>query len=179
MQADDTARTFPVEIAVPNPGYVEVDGEMIPRRVAEGRGELDHQSSANGPSEAGAATEATLLAGGMFARATLQAGPSAMTTAVPKDAVTMRDGVEFVCMVAPGQQEGSLVAIPMPVTTGVDVDEWIAVTSGNLAPGMQVVTNGNENILLPSPIEIVKPPGQIAEAAPTPPAPAPSSKIGS
>jgi multidrug efflux pump subunit AcrA (membrane-fusion protein) len=182
MQADATARTFPVEIAVPNPGYVDIDGQMIPRRVLEQSAGDESQPGAasNSPGHANPADlQATLLAGGMFARAILQAGPAALTPALPKDAVTMRDGVEFVCMVAPGREEGSLMAIPMPVTTGVDVGNWVAITSGNLAPGMQVVTTGNESILFPSPIEIVKPPGQVAEASPSPADSPPGPETGS
>ena len=188
MQADPTARTFPVEIAVPNPGHVQVDGRMIPQRVARSRaagaepadgGSIGRTNSADAPPADPTEPRATLLAGGMFARATLQAGPSAMTPAVPKDAVVMRSGVEFVCMVAPGHEEGSLMAIPVPVTTGVDVGDWIAVTSGNLAPGMQVVVKGNEIILFPSPIQIVKPSEATAGVATRPPAPPSHSKTGS
>ncbi len=162
LQADAAARTFPVEIAVPNPGYVEVDGRLIPRRVAD-------------PD----AARVVMLAGGMFARATLQAGPATPTPAIPKDAVVMRNGVEFVCMVVPGQEEGSLMAMPVPVTTGVDVGDWIAVTSGNLAPGMRVVTQGNESILFPSPVLIVQPLGAIADADPAAPSAATSPNIQS
>ncbi len=190
LQADATARTFPVEIAVPNPGLVEVDGQMIPQRVAHpqaaggqpaGSGHSGQAAGDQAPAADPAGLRATLLAGGMFARATLQAGPSAMTPTVPKDAVVMRGGVEFVCMVSPGREQGSLMAIPVPVTTGVDVGDWIAVTSGNLAPGMQVVVKGNELILFPSPIQIVQPLGAVADADPAEPAAAPgsNSKSGS
>ena len=91
----------------------------------------------------------------------------------------MRNGVEFICMVVPGQEEGSLMAMPVPVTTGVDVGDWIAVTSGNLAPGMRVVTQGNESILFPSPVLIVQPLGAIADAEPAAPSAATSSNIQS
>ena len=200
VQGDLAARTFPVEIAVPNPGYVDVGGERIPHPIARAASGQAGSAGANsgtgtrstsevdphrGPGESGTDPAAALLAGGMFARVTIQAGPPAKTPAVPKDAVVTRDGVEYVCMITPGQEEGSLMAIPMPVTTGVDINDWIAVTSGNLAPGMQVVTRGNENILFPSPVVIVEKLGSPAErpaerpagrpaghpAAPTPPPP--------
>lgn len=163
LQGDPAARTFPVEIAVPNPGYVEVDGELLPRSLANRAPTA--QEPAQGPPSAGAHQTtggpmtdqvAALLAGGMFARVTLRSGSPERTPAVPKDAVVTRNGVEYVCMVTPGKQEDSPMAVPVPVTTGLDINDWIAVTSGNLPPGMQVVTRGNENILFPSPVVIVE-----------------------
>jgi len=144
-QADPTARTFPVEVEVPNPGYAEWAAA--------------HTGPA--PQDGGAAREAAggptvTLAGGMFARVIMVCGPAAETPAVPKDAIVTREGVSYVCMVTPGREEGSLMAVPLPVTTGVDIGVWIAVTSGNLAPNTRVVTRGNENILFPSPIVIVE-----------------------
>ncbi len=146
LQADDTARTFPVEIAVPNPGYVEVDGQPVPRWIAQPQAAPSPGSTPPGnspgaePESPAATTQSDLLAGGMFARVTIKAGPTTPSPSVPKDAVVTRDGMDFVAMVVPGQEEGSLMAIPSPVTTGVDIGDWIAITSGNLAPGMQVVT---------------------------------------
>lgn len=171
VQGDLAARTFPVEIAVPNPGYVEVEGERIPRSVARaasgeagpagpksgaGTSNAAGADSHRGPGESGTDPGTALLAGGMFARVTVRCGPPDKAPAVPKDAVVMRNGVEYVCMITPGQEEGSLMAIPVPVTTGLDIEDWIAVTSGNLTPGMRVVTKGNENILFPSPVVIVE-----------------------
>jgi len=192
-QADPTARTFPVEIAVPNPGYDASGNATIPRVVARaetGAGDAtakppaanDGPGAPPGPNPAAdAALRRVLLAGGMFARVTLEAGPANPVPAVPKDAVVTRNGVDYIAMVAPGQQEGSLMAIPLPVTTGLDVGDWIAVTSGNLAPGMQIVTKGNESILFPSPIQIVAPlpaPTETALSSSTAPAVSPS-KAGS
>ena len=160
LQADETARTFPVEIEVPNPGAGRVNTKP--------------------PSPDTTSQQPDVLAGGMFARVTLRTGPVAKAPAAPKDAVVTRAGVDYVAMVAPGQQAGALMAIPMPVTTGVDIGDWIAITSGNLAPGMQVVTKGNENIMFPTPIMIAEPddPTAGAAAAATPDAP-PASQVGS
>ena len=47
------------------------------------------------------------------------------------------------------------MAMPMAVTTGVDIEDWIAITSGNVSEGDRVVTWGNENIMFPSPIRIL------------------------
>ncbi len=95
------------------------------------------------------------LASGMFARATIVSGPSAEVVAVPKDAIVERDGIRYVGLVMPGR-EGTM-GLLAPVTTGADVGEWIAVTSGNVQPGMQVVIRGNERGLFPfpSPVRIV------------------------
>ena len=188
LQADPTARTFPVEVQVPNPGYLawagpaKHDAERAPDAAGRPPG---HPQSAN-PAEAEAASSgggnddgpAVLLAGGMFARVTLICGPPAQMPAVPKDAIVTRNGVEYASMVTPGREEGSLMAVPVPVTTGVDIGDWIAVTSGNLGPGMRVVTRGNESILFPSPIVIVEHGGEAANVSAAPAAGPKTSKAG-
>ncbi|MFQ5589600.1 MAG: efflux RND transporter periplasmic adaptor subunit [Phycisphaerae bacterium] len=116
-QADEQARTFPVEIEVEN--------------------------------------AAGVLAGGMFARATVPAGSSARVPAVPKDAIVERGGVPSVAMIMPGRH-GGMVGVLVSVTLGADVGNWIAVTSDNVPPGTKVITRGNENILpFPTPVLIV------------------------
>ena len=96
-----------------------------------------------------------LLAGGMFARVTLRAGPVQKVVGVPKDAVVERDGVFYVATVVPGRQ-GGLNGLAQPVTLGAETDEWIAITSGNLEPGRTVIIRGNERMApFPMPIEIV------------------------
>ncbi|UCE60165.1 MAG: efflux RND transporter periplasmic adaptor subunit [Phycisphaerales bacterium] len=131
-QADDSARTFPIEIEVDNSGQ--------------------------------------LLAGGMFARATVSAGPSSNVIAVPKDAIVERDGVANVAMVVPGEH-GGMVGFLVGVTVGADVGDWIAVTSGTIQPGFQVVTRGNENIPpFPTPVVVVDEQGTpVAVPASAPP----------
>ena len=193
LQADLTARTFPVEVEVPNPDHQawgeatrpgagrsgdKADpsgGERPTRRSAPSPGAAPGEASHEG--DGGESEYPVLLAGGMSARVTLICGPPAQMPAVPKDAIVTRDGVEYVSMVTPGREAGSLLAIPMPVTTGVDIGDWIAVTSGNLGPGMRVVTLGNESIMFPSPIVIVEygEGGTDLSAA----SPAPASKAGS
>jgi multidrug efflux pump subunit AcrA (membrane-fusion protein) len=96
-----------------------------------------------------------LLAAGMFARTTVPAGPKVGVVAVPKDAIVEREGIRYVAIVVPGQQ-GGMAGILTGVTTGADVKDWIAITSGNIQPGMRVITRGNENMLpFPTPIQIV------------------------
>jgi hypothetical protein len=66
--------------------------------------------------------------------------------------VDVRGGVSYVCLVTTGEKGAT--ATPTRVTTGADIDEWIAITSGNLAPDTMVVTRGNERVLFPGPVEI-------------------------
>ncbi len=123
-----------------------------------------------------------LLAGGMFARATIVSGPQSQTVAVPKDAIVVRDGITYVGLIIPGH-EGSQMGVLTAVMAGSDVGDWIAITSDNLAPGMQVITRGNERLFpFPSPVVIVDEtgtpvadesgrgrPGTQAEETPQPP----------
>jgi RND family efflux transporter MFP subunit len=95
-----------------------------------------------------------VLKSGMFARATVAAGPEAPAVVVPLDAVVQRHGLDYVAVVTPGPH-GGLMASPMPVRLGAQVADWVAITSGELAPGMQVVIRGNENIQFPTPVEPV------------------------
>lgn len=116
-QADETARTFPVEI------------------------ELDNNER--------------LLAGGMFARATVTSGPRQSVVAVPKDALVQRDGVDYVAVVIP-QEGGGTAGVLTPVTVGAEVDRWIAIRAGNVQPGSRVIIRGNEDLLpFPKPVVVV------------------------
>jgi len=130
-QVNPQARTFPVEIEIPN-------GEGV-------------------------------LAAGMFARATVSAGPPAKFVCVPKDAVLMRDGVNYVTLVAPGG-EGALMGVPVAVTTGASVEDWIALTSDNVPDGSHVVIRGNERVFMPMPVVAVDSTGTPVDLKLTPPA---------
>lgn len=95
------------------------------------------------------------LAAGMFARVTVPAGPKERVVAVPKDAIVEREGITYVATALPNPQ-GVMVGMLRGVTTGADVEDWIAVTSGNVQPGALVITRGSENMLpFPAPIQIV------------------------
>ncbi|MHC4698219.1 MAG: efflux RND transporter periplasmic adaptor subunit [Planctomycetota bacterium] len=130
-QADERARTFPVEI------------------------EIDNRER--------------LLASGMFARATVPAGPKGRVTAVPKDAIVERDGIPSVATVMPGEH-GGIVGMLLSVSVGADVGDWIAITSGNVPAGTKVITRGNENILpFPTPVVVVDEQGTpVATGGPKP-----------
>ncbi|MBU0717487.1 MAG: efflux RND transporter periplasmic adaptor subunit, partial [Planctomycetes bacterium] len=97
----------------------------------------------------------SLLAGGMFARAVVAGGPKGPAVAVPKDAIVEQGGVAHVAMIVPGQQ-GGVAGVLSGVTVGADVGDWITIISGNVLPGMQVITRGNEHIQpFPTPVQIV------------------------
>lgn len=96
-----------------------------------------------------------MLAGGMFARVTIVSGPTGKVVAVPKDAVVGREGVRYVGVVVPDGQ-GGVSGLLTAVTTGADIGDWIAITSGNIRPGGQVIIRGNEGLFpFPSPVRIV------------------------
>jgi multidrug efflux pump subunit AcrA (membrane-fusion protein) len=136
-QADLAARTFPVEIALPN-----ADG---------------------------------VLKAGMFARATVPAGSSLETVAVPKDAVIDSHGSMQVALVVPGEK--GPMAVPTSVTLGGDDGAWVAVTSGNIPADAEVVTHGNERIFFPQPVVVVASPAEV-NANPPEKAPADGGAAG-
>jgi RND family efflux transporter MFP subunit len=95
-----------------------------------------------------------MLAAGMFARATVPAGPSKAALAVPKDTVVTSDGTDHVGLVTQGPQGPT--AMLVPVSVGASVGDWIAVLSGQISDGDLVVVRGNENLLpFPMPVVIV------------------------
>ncbi len=95
---------------------------------------------------------AGILGSGMFARAVVPAGPKQPIIAVPDDAIIQRGGIDYVAIVHPGPN--GMMGILMGVTVGVEVNDWIAITSGNVKPGMKVVTRGTESIM-PFPTDII------------------------
>lgn len=114
-QAQEQARTFPVDIEIAN---------------------ADHK-----------------LRSGLFARCTVKTGPAGQAIAVPKDAVVQRKGTNKIWMVQETGHGGPM-AIPIAVTLGSEVGEWVAVTSGNVSAGMKIVVRGNEQ-LMPFPATVV------------------------
>lgn len=122
-QADERARTFPVDIEIANP---------------------DHK-----------------LRSGLFARVTIKSGPAKQALAVPRDAVVQIRGVDTVWMV---QQKGADGAMSMPinVTLGAEIGDWVAVTSENIEPGTKIVVRGNERLMpFPMPVEVVDEPALV------------------
>lgn len=77
---------------------------------------------------------------GMVARVTLTVGKPYQGIVVPKDALVLRGGKEFVFLV----HEGTVGQVP--VTSKVHLDDWVEVT-GEIEAGMAVVVQGNERLL--------------------------------
>ena len=88
---------------------------------------------------------------GMFATATISVGHEEQGLFVPKDAIVL-GGKEIVVWTVDREKN---IAMPMPVSLGVAVDDLVQV-KGPLQPGMSVVTRGNERIFMPgSPVQIL------------------------
>lgn len=94
-----------------------------------------------------------VLAGGMFAKATVRSGAASQAVTVPKDAVVERSGSAYVTVITPGPQGN--MGVPTQVSLGADVGKRVAVTSGNIMPGSEVVVRGNEGIMIPTPVLVV------------------------
>jgi RND family efflux transporter MFP subunit len=117
-RATTAARTFPIEIDLPNE---------------------DH----------------ALLAG-MFAWAYVPAGPTGRRLMVHKDAIVSRGLSKQVFVIRPGQGDGKM-AIPMPVTTGLEVAGEIEIQAPGLQAGDVLVTRANERLFGPTPVVLVSP----------------------
>ncbi len=116
-----------------------------------------------------------VLAAGMFARATVPAGPGKAALAVPKDSVVTSDGTDHIGLMVPGPQGPT--AMLVPVSVGASVGDWIAITSGGISEGDSVVVRGNENLMpFPKPVVIVDEQGTPVASAPpnAPPSKAPA-----
>ena len=100
-QADRAARTFPINIELPNPGLA--------------------------------------IKSGMVSRVTLQIGGPYEALVIPKDALVLRGGLEFVYLV----NEGHVSQVP--VTPVLHLDDVVQVT-GEIEAGMTVVVQGNERL---------------------------------
>lgn len=112
-RAAAAARTFPVEIELPNPEH-----RLLP---------------------------------GMFVRAAVPAGPSGSRTMVSKDAIVARGTSKSVYVIRPGPGGGSM-AVPLPVTTGLELAGEIEVQAPGLQAGDLVVSRANERLFGPTPV---------------------------
>jgi RND family efflux transporter MFP subunit len=132
-QADTASRTFPVKVRVAN--TVEADGQM-------------------------------LIRAGMQARVTLEIGRATQAVVVPKDAVVLGGATPVVYVVDPlptGAAAGAAAAAPgmappgtvrpVSVELGLEDNNWIVVV-GDVRPGQQVVTEGNERLRPGMPVRV-------------------------
>ena len=86
---------------------------------------------------------------GMFSRITLSVGQPYQAMVVPKDAVVLRGGAEFVIVV----NEGTVVQVS--VQSGQHVNHSVEVT-GDLSEGMDVVVQGNERLFTGQQVTILE-----------------------
>lgn len=112
-RAAPAARTFPIEIDLPN---------------------QDH----------------TLLPG-MFVWTYVPAGPRGKRLMVHKDAIVSRGPAKQVFVIRPGAGDGKM-AIPTPVTTGLEVAGEIEIQAAGIQAGDLVVTRANERLFAPTPV---------------------------
>ncbi|MHC4471544.1 MAG: efflux RND transporter periplasmic adaptor subunit, partial [Planctomycetota bacterium] len=101
----------------------------------------------------------TDLKSGMFARVELGVGEERKALTVSKDAIVR--GPQGTVIFTFGKAEGQdlPVAKPIPVATGLSVGSRVVVTGPGLAPGMPVVTTGNEKLIPGQPVIPSGPPG--------------------
>ena len=90
-----------------------------------------------------------IIKSGMVSRVTLQVGAPYEAIVIPKDALVLRGGREFIFLV----NEGKVAQVP--VKPELHLDEVVQV-SGNLQPGMTVVVEGNERLRPGQPVRILE-----------------------
>lgn len=112
-QANPAARTFPVEIDLPNP-----QRRLLP---------------------------------GMFVRAQVPRGPSGPRLLAPRDAIVLQ-GLNKQVWVVRSVGDGPPMAMPVPVTTGLQAGTLVEVIGEGLQAGDQVVVRANERLFMPGPV---------------------------
>lgn len=95
---------------------------------------------------------ALAIKSGMVSRVTFQVGRPHQGIVVPKDALVLRGGQEFVFRV----NEGTVDQIP--VTAVLHVDDLVEI-KGEIQEGMTVVVEGNERLFPGQPVRILEAPG--------------------
>ncbi len=112
-----------------------------------------HEQARTFPVDIAIANPEHELRSGLFARCTVKTGPAGQAIAVPRDAVVHKEGTNRIWKVQAAGPE-DMMAFPMTVTLGAEIGEWVAITSGNVSPGMKVAVRGNEQ-LMPFPAKVV------------------------
>lgn len=88
---------------------------------------------------------------GMSASAYVASGAKEPWLVVPKDAVLFRDAGPVVWALRPGVEGGS-IAVPTPVDLAFPLGDRWAIGPGALAPGDEVVVEGNERLMPMAPV---------------------------
>lgn len=99
----------------------------------------------------GFANPARRLLPGMSASAYVASGAKEPWLVVPKDAVLLRDTGPVVWALRPGAEGGS-IAVPTPVDLAFPLGDRWAIRPGALAPGDEVVVEGNERLMPMAPV---------------------------
>lgn len=100
---------------------------------------------------------------GMFVRAYVPSGPLSKRLMTTKDAIVARGTSKQVFVIRPGQGDGSSIAMPVSVKTGLELQGLIEIQGQGLSAGDRVVSRANERLYGPQPVI----PQQIAEAPTT------------
>ena len=96
---------------------------------------------------------ALAIKSGMVSRVTFQVGRPHQGFMVPKDALVLRGGNEFVFQVNGGTVE------QIPVTAVLHVEDLVEIT-GQVQEGMTVVVEGNERLFPGQPVRVLDAPGE-------------------
>jgi multidrug efflux pump subunit AcrA (membrane-fusion protein) len=88
---------------------------------------------------------------GMFVWAQVPADKPGPRLWIPKDAIVPK-GVDKTIFVVHEQPEGPAMAMPMPVTTGLEKGDEVAVSAPGLKAGDLVVCRANERLFGPTPV---------------------------
>lgn len=129
-RADPRARTFPVDVRVPNQPL---------------------------GSDAGGAGGGMLLKAGLFARVTLSVGKKQKVVLVPKDALVLGGPTPTVYVFAPADEGATSGTVrPVAVIVRAAYDGLVQV-EGQVGPGERVVTQGNERLRPGQAVSILPP----------------------
>ncbi len=90
----------------------------------------------------------SIVKSGMVARVSFSIGKPLTAMMVHKDAIVPRNNANFIYVVNDG------IAQPIPVTTGIELEEQIQVI-GNIKAGQLVVIRGNERLMPNQPVKIL------------------------
>lgn len=131
-----------VIVAALNRTMSGVISRVIPRAAAAAR---------TFPAEIDLANEDHTLLPGMFVWVHVPAGPSGARLMVPKDAIVSQGAVKQIFVIRPGQGEGKM-AIPTPVTTGLEFGGEIEIQAPGIQAGDLVVVRANERLFGPTPV---------------------------
>ncbi len=125
------ARTFPIEIDLPNEKH-----ELLP---------------------------------GMFVWANVPAGPPGQRLMASRDALVARGTAKQVFVIRPGA-DGANTALPLNVTTGLEIAGAVEIQAAGLQPGDLLVSRGNERLYGPTPVTF-EPPAAASASSSAPASP--------